>query len=266
MSAAVGVAATAPVLAAADVRAEQLTQLVFGETATVLEQAGAWRLLRLYEDGQEGWAHAGYLREVPEGEVEAWRSRAAWSEGALVQVGTGRRWLPLRARLALAGGDVELPDGRVGRVVHGTVRPLARAQADARQVPPEDWALVHFSGAPYLWGGVTPAGVDCSGLVQSTWLARGVRLPRNAVDQSALGTEMRLDSMRAGDLLFFGDGVGSRVDHVAFAGPDATLIHASLAAGGVVAESWLPGQPAATLMDRVRTIRRLGEAESGRAV
>lgn len=265
MTAAIGVAATAPVVAAADVRAELLTQLVFGETATVLERTGSWRRVHLTEDGQEGWVHAGYLREVSEGEVEAWRSRAAWSDGALVQVGTDRRWLPLRARLALAGGDAELPDGSVGRVVQGTVRPLARAQAEARQVPPEDWARTHFAGAPYLWGGVTPSGVDCSGLVQSTWLARGVRLPRNAAEQSVIGTEVPLASMRAGDLVFFGDADGGPPDHVAFAGPGATLIHATLAAGGVVVESWLPGHPASALMERVRTIRRLRDAESGRA-
>ncbi len=264
MSDVIGRATVAPVHADPAVRSELVTQLLAGETAAVLAEEGAWRRLRLHEDGQEGWVHAGFLREVGAGAAQAWRAQAAWSDGALVQVGTERRWLPLRARVVLADGELELPAGESGRLVSGEVQPLARVAAQARQLPPEEWARSRFSGAPYLWGGITPGGVDCSGLVQTTWMARGVRLPRDAARQAEAGGEVPFDSMRAGDLLFFRDEAGDRVSHVAFAGPDATLIHSSLAAGGVVQESWLPGHPAAALMGRLVTIRRLGEAEPPR--
>jgi hypothetical protein len=253
-----------PVLAAPDPRAEQVSQLLAGETGVVLESSGRWRRLRLVEDGAEGWAHQGGLREVPEGEAAAWRSRAAWSAGALVQVGTERRWLPLRARAALADGDVELPGGETGRVIDGAVRPLARVHQEARQQPPEEWARQRFAGAPYLWGGVTPGGVDCSGLIHTTWLARGVALPRDSARQRDAGQAVPPDAMRAGDLLFFHGEDDQSVNHVAIAGPDATLLHASLGAGGVVTESWLPGQPAAPLMNRLVAIRRIGDTEPAR--
>ena len=261
MSAVIGRATLAPVLATPGVRAEQVTQLVSGETGSVLEAAGAWRRVRLHEDSYEGWIHEGYLIEVAAGEADAWRARAAWSGGVLVQVGTERRWLPLRARVALADGEVEFPGGQSGRVLRGEVRPLTRGHAEARQVPPEEWARTRFSAAPYLWGGITPAGVDCSGLVQTTWLARGVRLPRDASRQAELGGEVPFASMRAGDLLFFRGESGDDISHVAFAGPDATLIHSAIAIGGVTQESWLPGHRAAALMGRLAVIRRLGEAD-----
>lgn len=265
MTAAIGRAALAPVLEAPDPRATQASQLVAGELAQVTEEVGAWRHLVLTGGAASGWVHSGYLVETSEGEGRAWQSRAAWSSGVLVQEGTVRRWMPLRSRLALADGDVELPGGGMARVVRGDVRPLARVQSEARQVPPEEWARVHFAGAPYLWGGVTPGGVDCSGLVQTTYLARGASLPRNAAEQALVGAEVPREALRAGDLMFFRGEGGTAVEHVAFAGPDATLIHASLAAGGVARESWLPGEPAAGLMERVVSIRRIPEATGGTA-
>lgn len=262
MSAAIGTAALAPVLREPAVRGGLETQLVCGETATVVRQEGPWLRLRLHQDGAEGWVHEGYLRQVSEGEAERWRTRTAWSEGALLQMGTTRQWLPLRARVVLADGEVELPDGRLGRLTHGRIRATTRAQADARQLPPEEWARTAFAGAPYLWGGVTPHGVDCSGLVQTTWMARGVDLPRQAADQALVGAEVAFAVMRAGDLLCFRDGDGDAITHVGVAGPDSTLVHAALAAGGVVVQSWLPGQPAAALLARLVTIRRLDGLEA----
>ncbi|MDZ4673949.1 MAG: C40 family peptidase [Gemmatimonadota bacterium] len=263
MTAAIGRAAIAPVLEGPDPRSALASQLLAGEAAQVTEELGAWRHLVLTGGTASGWVHSGYLVETSEGEARAWQSRAAWSSGVLIQEGTVRRWMPLRGRLALADGDVELPGGGMARIIHGEVRPLARVQSEARRVPPEEWALGHFAGAPYLWGGITPGGVDCSGLVQTTFLARGIDLPRNAARQSALGTEVPRHAMRAGDLIFFHGETGSAVEHVAFAGSDATVIHASLAAGGVVRESWLPGAPAAALMERVVALRRIHEASGG---
>lgn len=265
MTAAIATAAIAPVLAEATPRAAQESQLVCGESALVLERNGPWVRLQAAEDGSEGWVHEGYLRLMPAGEAESWRSRAAWCEGAVVMIATTRYWLPLRARVALADGEVELPDGRAGRVLAGQIRPLARSQADARRSPPDEWARTAFAGAPYQWGGVTPNGVDCSGLVHTTWLARGVRLPREAARQAAAGDPVDFSVMRAGDLLCFRGEDGDAVAHVAIAGPGSTLVHASLAAGGVAVETWLPGTRAAELMKRLVTIRRLDALETPQA-
>lgn len=261
MMAAIGRAMISAVLADADPRAELVSQLLAGETAAVRESTGRWHRLELVEDGASGWVHDGYLRLVTEGEAKAWRSRAAWSAGALVQVGGERRWLPLRARAALADGEVEMAGGETGRVIDGAVRPLARVHQEARQLPPEEWARTRFAGAPYLWGGITPGGVDCSGLVHTTWLARGIALPRDAARQATVGHPVAAEEMRAGDLLFFHGDHGDGITHVAIAGPDATMIHARLGAGGVVTESWLPGQAAAALMDQLVAIRRIRDLE-----
>ena len=83
MSAAIARAAIAPGSRQPRVRAEQVTQLVLGETAAVLERSGEWRRVCNDADGYDGWVNTGYLIEVEEQVADDWRARAtAWSEGA----------------------------------------------------------------------------------------------------------------------------------------------------------------------------------------
>ncbi|MBA3759449.1 MAG: C40 family peptidase [Gemmatimonadales bacterium] len=258
MPAAITQAAIAPVLAEPRVRAEQVTQLVLGETATVTDHAGDWRRVCTQFDGYDGWVNAGYLREVEDQVAEDWRSRAeAWSEGATMRIGGVHVSLPLRARVVLDQDSVALPDGRRGRITQGSVRRMSDVTAGARAKAPERWAFEHFMGSPYQWGGVTPWGVDCSGLVQTTFAARGVTLPRDSSQQVIHGDAVSPDSVRPGDLLFFSGEIGSGITHVAFAGDADTLIHSTLACGGTLAEPWLPGTRAAVLRPRLVAVRRL---------
>jgi hypothetical protein len=258
MSSAIGRAAVAPVLAAPAVRAEQVTQLVLGETASIVERTGEWRRVRLDADGYHGWIHTGYLVEVDDRAAEDWRSRAlGWSEGGLVRMDETNVALPLRARMILEAGAVVLPDGRQGRVSGGSIRRLSEIRAEACTQASESWALKHFLGSPYLWGGVTPWGVDCSGLVQTTFAARGISLPRDSGQQAGCGESISLDAIRPGDLLFFRSESGRGITHVAFAGEADTVVHSTLSCGGMLIESWLPGTRAASLRERLVAVRRL---------
>jgi len=253
--------AVVPVHADASVRAEQVTQLVLGETAALLERRGEWLRVRTDADGYPGWVHEGYVRVVPAAEREAWRADASgWSEGARIAVGADVVVLPVRARVALEDGLVALPDGRAGRCIEGEVRAAGDVMASARQVAPQRWALERFRGAPYQWGGLTPWGVDCSGLVQTTYAARGVALPRDSSQQAEAGEAVPLDAVRAGDLLFFQSEGGPAITHVAFAAEGETLIHSTIARGGVVQEPFTPSSRAGdALRPRLVAARRIPE-------
>jgi hypothetical protein len=249
-----------PVLGGPTLRADQVSQMVLGETAAVLESSAEWRRIRTTVDRYEGWVHTGYCVELTAEAAEAWRRDAdGWSQGALVEVGDGRARLPLRARVVLAGTDVRLPDGRCGRVIEGAVDPAADAVPAARAQAAERWAWERFRGTQYQWGGVTPLGVDCSGVVQTSFLARGIALPRDSAQQAACGAAIPLDAIRPGDLLFFRDASGPRITHVAFAGEADTLVHSTVACGGMVHEPWTPGSRAASLRERLVAVRRLEE-------
>jgi hypothetical protein len=261
LTAVVAVTPLAPILAEPTVRAEQMTQLVLGETASVLEIRADWRRVRTTADAYEGWVHRGYLRELTATEADAWLAEAtAWSEEAEVDVGGTPLRLPLRARVAVAyaSDTVRLPDGRRGRVVSGSIRPAAVIATEARTMPAEEWAWRRFPGTPYQWGGVTPWGADCSGLVQTTFAARGIALPRDSSQQVKVGEPVPLDAVCPGDLLYFRSESGrDLITHVAFAAAGDTLIHSTLACGGVVHEPWGEGTRAATLRERLVAARRL---------
>jgi hypothetical protein len=252
--------AVAPLFREASLRTEQVSQLVLGETAEVLSTADSWVRVRTTIDRYEGWVHRGYVVECDEASADRWRREAdGWSAGAEVEGPTGRRRLPLRARAVLEHGRVRLPDGTSESLLRGQILPADEMTRAARAVPAEQWAAQAFSGVRYEWGGVTDLGVDCSGLVQTTFAARGVTLSRDSSTQAREGAEVALDDVVPGDLLFFSEN-GPGITHVAFAAADGCLVHSTVSCGGVLTEPWTPGHRAARLREFFVTARRISGA------
>ncbi|HET9294584.1 MAG TPA: C40 family peptidase [Gemmatimonadales bacterium] len=247
----------APLHATPGVRTEQVSQLVLGETAAVLAEEGQWLRVRTSADSYEGWLHRGYAVPCDAEAARTWSCEATgWSEGAELEAAGASRRLPLRSRVVVEDGRVRLPDGTTATLVQGEVRPIAVVRRAAVLDSPDRWAARAFAGAPYEWGGVTEFGVDCSGLVQTTFAARGVTLPRDSADQARLGTAVPLEQVRPGDLLFFSE-TGANITHVAFAGTGGTLVHSTIACGGVVVEPWGPRDRAAVLRPQFVAARRI---------
>jgi len=142
--------------------------------------------------------------------------------------------------------EVTLPDGRKGYVRAEDVEDLKEWEASRNPVPANIISeAMKFIGVPYLWGGASPNGADCSGLVRHTFMMTGILLPRNASRQAMEGKPVELKwktglqdapciidtcNFEKGDLLFFGtareDG-SPRITHVGIYIGGGRLIHAS---------------------------------------
>jgi hypothetical protein len=223
---AVIVAAVAPMLAEPHVSSGQVSQQLGRHVVSIVEDQGDWLLVRGLDE-YEGWMHRGYLAR---GMATIEDPKRLVSLGCVVRGRDGeQRALPLRAVLAL-GEEIQS-----GETIHATDLPTRfpiEAEAIGRS------AVELFVGTSYQWGGVTPWGADCSGLVQSVFALHGVSLPRDAWQQARVGRDAGRDILaaRPADLLFFSDRPDAHVTHVAIALGDCRIVHLALGRGGYAVE------------------------------
>jgi gamma-D-glutamyl-L-lysine dipeptidyl-peptidase len=228
--------------------AELATQAPLGTPLRVMDRSGGWLLVQV-PDGYLAWVDAGGVELLSAGELEAHRR----TDKVIYVEATGTAWSEPRVGAEpvadLVAGAIlvrvdgvpgfhraRFPDGRVAYVAEAEARRYDRwaAATTATEASLVATAMV-FLGRPYLWGGTSPYGMDCSGFTKTVFLLNGLILPRDASQQVHAGALVDdladFQALRPGDLLFFGQPATpdrpERVVHVGMWVGDGRFIHSS---------------------------------------
>jgi len=241
----------APLLDEPRASATQISQLLYGHCAKILRRDGAWLHAR-GGDGYEGWMHEGYTQTCLEAAFDEW----AWGTRGELSLGCSVR--------DAGGGTLDLPLGAVVGSAHRVSGRTLDLDHRRETFPADPEAIVAsasglFQGSYYQWGGITPWGTDCSGLVQSVFALHGIRLPRDASQQALEGENVAgIEELQPADLLFFSDREDGKITHVAIAMGASRIVHAALGRGGHRVENLSrPDDYVGGLMYRFRFARRV---------
>ena len=227
------------------------TQILYGERFTVYEEKNGWVWGQAAGDKYVGYAHAeSFVARVGEPSHRVTALFTPLLPASDVK-SAHHDLLPMNAKVSVVGEEnryARLAGG--GYVFTGHLGPIS--------VFVPDWVAVteRFVGAPYLWGGKTVAGIDCSGLMQIALEAGGVAAPRDTdMMEAALGTAISitpdLSQLKRGDLVFWKGHVGVMLDN-------ARLLHANGFAMQVTIEPLMQAaRRSAASEGPVRTIKRL---------
>lgn len=192
---------------------EQVTQLIYGETAIVLEQKQEWLFIKSNFDEYEGWIE----RKTISTNIEFTNTKTT-TRSQIIYLKAGRKiFIP-------HGADIHfLNDNKVSSINSENYN-IDNEIFNERSV---EQLASDFLGSPYLWGGRTMFGIDCSGLSQIVMKCLGIKLPRDASQQVNYGTEVPFPEMtQPGDLAFF-ESEESSITHVGIITSSKEIIHAS---------------------------------------
>lgn len=210
-------------------RSVMVSQLLFGEVYEVLDVDDKWLYIRLLHDDCKGWIDQRVHRGVDDAYVERYRASDQLLMGeAFNLVAKKGDW---GNKLIVAGSVLPFYDAYAKKMLLGddeytVVGALREVGIDSLRELLIQYALMFFN-APYLWGGRTPYGIDCAGLVQIVYRLAGIQLPREAERQVSKGVTLSfIEEAQPGDLAFFGDDAGC-ITHVGILWEQGRIIHAS---------------------------------------
>lgn len=208
-------------------RSEMVTQILFGETFNILEERGNWLLIRMHFDNYEGWIDRKQAMKVSDEFIEKLKSGITHiitdkiaecyskSDSSFMIIGKGCQ-LPL-----FAGNTFHLGSKAYTTISKSKTIPKNFAVSKVAAT------ALEYLNVPYLWGGRSVMGIDCSGLVQAVYHQCGLNLPRDSAQQALNGQPIDfVDEAKAGDLAFF-DNAAGEIIHVGIVIEPGKILHAS---------------------------------------
>ncbi|KQW98941.1 C40 family peptidase [Flavobacterium sp. Root420] len=214
--------AIVPVRSEPSDRSEIVTQLLFGEHIEILERQNQWALIKIQFDDYEGWVDSKQYQVISEANYNQLSKEAIILNADLIDYITAPENLllpiPLGASLTfLNNSEINTSNFDFEGTKTSGVKPKS--------------ALINtafmYLNAPYLWGGKTPFGIDCSGFTQMVYKLNGYKIHRDASQQALDGEPLSfIEESEAGDLAFFDNDEGNII-HVGIIMDNNYIIHAS---------------------------------------
>lgn len=193
---------------------EMVTQILYGEYFKILEERGKWSRIRIAFDSYEGWVSNNQVQKIDEQLYDLHLDEIPIYSADLIEFINGAGDLihiPMGALLNYAISQKLVFEGHIISGVKEKSKIISTA------------AL--YLNTPYLWGGKTPFGIDCSGLTQMVYMLNGHALKRDSALQSTQGEALSfIEESEPGDLAFFDDNEGNII-HVGIMMQDNYIIH-----------------------------------------
>ena len=195
---------------------ELVSQVIYGESFKIIEQRANWSLIKLSFDNYKGWIDNKQLVEISETVYDSTISEANIYSSDLIEFiqinNKGLLTIPFGSTL----NSIKLFDHFFDGNTTKTIQPKENLVKTS----------LLFINSPYLWGGRTPFGIDCSGFTQIIYKINGYKIDRDAKDQVNLGVSLSfIEESEPGDLAFFDNKEGDIV-HVGIIMEDNHIIHA----------------------------------------
>jgi hypothetical protein len=188
-------------------KSELVSQLIYGELFKVIEKKEKWFYIESIDDKYSGWINHSQFKEILEQDFKKVKKTKS-------------------KLLNNISSEIETENGNMSITIGSKISSAFILNHKLKQKEYSNSSIIKNSlkvlNSPYLWGGRTPYGIDCSGFSQQVYKLNGFQLARDASQQALQGKEVKLEKAKPGDLAFFGD---KKITHVGIIMDSNKIIH-----------------------------------------